>query len=139
MKKISFVLIGVVFLLSLVQSTSVLAQQDTMAPKKSAPKKSMVDCTAADDASITASVKQKLATTASLKDFTINVATSNGVVTLTGTVKTGLNKGTATRVTKATPCVKKVENQLTVEPVKKTSSGGMSSPDNVLRISRQTR
>src|SRR5262249_60695616 len=64
---------------------------------------------------VTAGVKESLANTASLKDFKIDASVSGAVVTLTGSVKTGLNKGLASSQTKRVPCVKKVENKLTVE------------------------
>ena len=50
-------------------------------PQKAAP-------APADDATIAASVKDKLSKTASLKDANINVDCKGGVVTLTGSVKT---------------------------------------------------
>ena len=68
-----------------------------------------------DDAAITAAVKDKLSKTPSLKTATINVATKDGVVTLTGAVKTGGLKGVATNVAKSAKGVKKVDNQITVE------------------------
>jgi hyperosmotically inducible protein len=68
------------------------------------------------DAAITAAVKEKLARTPSLKDANLNAATKDGVVTLTGSLKTGGLKGVATNVAKSVKGVKKVDNQITVEP-----------------------
>ncbi len=68
-----------------------------------------------DDATITKNVKEKLATTGSLKDAAITVETKDGVVTLTGSVKTGQLKGVATNVTKSVEGVKSVDNKLSVE------------------------
>ena len=76
-------------------------------PKKAAP---------VDDATITAAVNEKLSKTASLKTATLSAATKDGVVTLTGSVKTGGLKGVATNVAKSVKGVKKVDNQITVEP-----------------------
>ncbi len=45
----------------------------------------------------------------------INVETKDGVVKLTGAVKTGGLKGVATTVTKSVKGVKKVDNQLAVQ------------------------
>jgi osmotically-inducible protein OsmY len=87
----------------------------TKASKKGA---SAVDCTTVDDAKITEEVKAKIAKAASLKDLTINVETKGGEVTLTGSVKTGSQKGVATRMAKGVACVKKVTNQITVEQAK---------------------
>jgi hyperosmotically inducible protein len=75
---------------------------------------------AAYDSSITAEVKAKILATASLKDEKIEVSTTKGVVTLTGTVKTWQAKGMATKVVKAMKGVKSVDNKLTIEkPAKK--------------------
>lgn len=93
-------------------AASVSAQNKNAKPAKSnAP---TVDCSTVTDAKITESVRAKLQTP-SLKDLTINVSTSAGVVSLTGSAKTGTQKGTATRQAKRVPCVKSVDNQMTVE------------------------
>ena len=84
---------------------------NTKASKNAKP---AVDCSKTTDAQITESVKARLAATASLKDETINVATSDGVVTLTGTVKSN-HKGLASMQSRRVACVKKVDNQLVVE------------------------
>jgi osmotically-inducible protein OsmY len=110
-----------IVLLSLVFVSSAFAFQDSdtkTAKKPKAEKAAPVDCVTVDDAAITANVKDKLSKTASLKDATINVDTKGGVVTLTGMVKMGRNKGLATMQAKRVPCVKKVDNQLSVEPSK---------------------
>lgn len=94
-------------------TSAVWAQNKNVKPAKAKP--APADCSATTDAQITDNVKAKLGGTASLKDQTINVATSAGVVTLTGSVKKGIQKGLATRQAQRVPCVKKVENQITVE------------------------
>jgi hyperosmotically inducible periplasmic protein len=110
---------GAIALLSLILVGSVFAAQntDTKPAKVSKPKatQTIVDCSKTNDATITANVKEKLSKTASLKDLMIDVATTGGVVTLTGSVKTGANKGLATRQVKRVSCVKQADNQLTVE------------------------
>lgn len=74
-----------------------------------------------DDTAITAEVKTKLAGAPSLKDAKIEVSTTDGVVTLTGTVKSKQAKGVATKMAKSVKGVKLVNNELTIEkPVKKT-------------------
>lgn len=75
-----------------------------------------VDCSRIDDAGITSSVKERFSKSPALKDAGIGVETKDGVVTLTGKVKTGGLKGVATRVTRRVNCVKKVDNRLSVEP-----------------------
>ena len=119
MKKILIVL------LSLLLVSSAFAGQNSntkTAKKPKAEKAAPVDCATVDDATITANVKDKLSKTPSLKDATINVDTREGVVTLTGMVKMGRNKGLATLQTKRVACVKKVDNQLGVEQTKNKNS-----------------
>ena len=112
MKRVPIFLVVLVFA-ALFATGAVWAQNKNAKPPK--PKPAAVDCSKVDDAKLTADVKAKLADAPSLKDLTINVATSAGVVTLTGKAMKPTQKGTATRVAKAVKCVKKVDNQLTVE------------------------
>ncbi|HVF91816.1 MAG TPA: BON domain-containing protein [Blastocatellia bacterium] len=86
-----------------------------------------VDCSAVNDSGITSSVKERFAKSPALKDAGIGVDTRNGVVTLTGRVKNGGLKGVATRVTKRINCVRKVDNQLSVEQSKEDGKGSKSS------------
>lgn len=72
-----------------------------------------------DDSAITAEVKSKILTAESLKDEKIKVSTINGVVKITGTVKTKQAKGAVTKITKSVKGVKSVSNQLTIEKNKK--------------------
>lgn len=115
MKSLKRMLITVLALL--VTSTAVWAQNSNAGNKNAkAPKpKPAVDCSGVSDAKITEDVKARLAKAPSLKDLTINVAVSAGAVTLTGSAKSGSQKGTATRMAKSVACVKKVDNQMTVE------------------------
>lgn len=99
-----------VFLLGL---SAVLAQDTTSKPQKT--KQVAADCSNVDDTKLTSDVKAKLASAPSLKDLTINVASSAGVVTLMGVATKPTQKGTASLVAKAVKCVKKVDNQMTVE------------------------
>jgi hyperosmotically inducible protein len=104
--------------LTLICASSVVWSQNANT-KTSKAKAIAVDCSNTTDGQITESVKAKLAGTASLKAEPITVTTSGGVVTLTGTVK-GNHKGLASLQAKRVPCVKKVDNQLTVEKAKPT-------------------
>lgn len=94
-------------------SSAIWAQNNNAKPTKAKP--APADCTKTTDAQITENVKAKFAGTASLKDDTINIATSAGVVTLTGSVKMGNHKGLASLQARRVPCVTKVDNQITVE------------------------
>jgi len=69
----------------------------------------------ADDVSITAEVKIRLSDAPSLKDAKIDVSTTNGVVTLTGAVKTKQAKGAATKMSRAVKGVKSVDNRLIID------------------------
>jgi osmotically-inducible protein OsmY len=102
-----------VTVLAIMLGAAALSAQNKNAkpPKTKAP---TVDCSTVTDAKIAENVKAKLQTP-SLKDLTINVSTSAGVVTLTGSAKTGTQRGTASRQAKRIPCVKSVDNQMTVE------------------------
>ncbi|MBF0329028.1 MAG: BON domain-containing protein [Nitrospirae bacterium] len=73
----------------------------------------------ADDSALTAEVKLKLKQAPSLKDAPIEVSTTDGVVTLTGEVKTAQAKGAATKMAKGVKGVKSVENELKVAAKKK--------------------
>ena len=106
--------VPVVLALLMLVSVAFAAQNKNAKPSRK-PKPPKVDCSTVSDSKITDDVKAKLAKAASLKDLTINVATSAGIVTLTGSAKKATQKGTATRVAKSVPCVKKVDNQMTVE------------------------
>jgi osmotically-inducible protein OsmY len=118
-------------MLSLALVGSTFAAQDTTktSSKQKSEKAATVDCSAATDDSITASVKEKLSKTPSLKSANIEVATNEGAVMLKGVVKTSGLKGVATRMTKRVACVKKVENQLSVEQPSKPGAKKSSSDD----------
>lgn len=108
------VLIAVLTLMLI--SGAIFAQNsNTAKPKAKKAKAPAVDCSTVDDATLTKNVNDKLDAAASLKGQDITASASGGAVTLTGKVKTGANKGTATRVAKAVKCVKSVTNNLEVE------------------------
>ena len=98
-----------------------LAENSNTAKPTSKPKPK-VDCSRTDDATITNNVKERVL---SLSDLSAkyqieltqanNVFTRAGVVTLRGTVKNETQKATVGRIAKSVPCVKKVENKITVE------------------------
>ena len=89
--------------------------QNKNAAKPKKPKIPPVDCSTVDDVSLARNVSERIAAAPSLKGQAITATADGGVVTLTGKVKTGSNKGTATRVTRAVKCVKSVTNKLEVE------------------------
>ena len=68
----------------------------------------------ADDGTITAKVKAKLAASAEINPFNVDVATSQGVVSLMGRVKTAEQKAEAERIARETEGVRGVRNLLQV-------------------------
>lgn len=110
--------VPIVLAVLLLASAVVVAQNKNSGnknTKRAKPIAAAADCSKMTDAEITAAVKEKFGKTPSLKDAGINVATSGGTVTLTGTVKTSNVKGVATRQAKSIACVKKVENKCEAE------------------------
>lgn len=69
-----------------------------------------------DDTAITAKVKGKLAADSETSAMKISVETKDGVVTLTGTVDKDTEKNKAEQLARNTDGVKRVANNLKVEP-----------------------
>lgn len=67
------------------------------------------------DAEITSAVKTKLAADSGVHSMDVHVDTDKGVVTLTGSVRSGAEKADAVRITNDTMGVKKVVDKLTVK------------------------
>ena len=109
MKRIAITLVMLCMFVSIA-----FAAQDKNAKAPAKSKAAPVDCSTVDDATLAANVKSKLSQTPSLKDATIGVAASSGIVTLTGSLGKGQLKGVATNQAKRVPCVQKVINQITV-------------------------
>jgi hyperosmotically inducible protein len=74
------------------------------------------------DAEITAAVKTKLLADKTVGGLKIDVDTSDGVVTLTGPVKTAAERNQALRLARQTKGVKSVSNKLTLETAATTGS-----------------
>ncbi|HEX5314223.1 MAG TPA: BON domain-containing protein [Gammaproteobacteria bacterium] len=68
----------------------------------------------ASDSTITTKVKAKMAANTGLSSFSIHVSTTNGIVTLTGTVDTDATRDLAEHVAATTGGVKSVNNELKV-------------------------
>jgi len=67
-----------------------------------------------DDTAISAKIKASLIKDQELKAFEIHVETEQGIVHLTGTVDTSLQKANAVRIAKTTENVKDVVNDIMV-------------------------
>ena len=110
--------IAILVVFSILIASSVVAYQETTAPatkKQPAKPKATVDCSKVDDATLAVNVKDKLSNTPSLKSFNITAASKGGTVMLSGSVSKPTNKGLAARQTKRVPCVKSVDNQISIE------------------------
>jgi osmotically-inducible protein OsmY len=68
------------------------------------------------DGDLTGKVREQLRADDTLKQYVISVTTSDGVVTLVGTVQSGGARRLAEEIAKKTPGVKQVDNSLRVEP-----------------------
>jgi len=77
----------------------------------------------ATDAAINTTVKNKLAADPTTSGARINVDTSNGVVTLSGTVPTTAEKSEAERIARTTQGVTQVSNNITVEQGERGEGG----------------
>jgi hyperosmotically inducible periplasmic protein len=71
---------------------------------------------AIDDSAVTAKVKSKLAADSQTSAIKIGVETKDGIVTLTGTVPTDTEKSKAELLAKNTDGVKKVQNEIVINP-----------------------
>lgn len=110
-KILCFVLILLLVPMGLMASFGVQATGESSA-KTPVKKAKAAANTPTDDATIQNTLKEKFAKAPSMKDATVEIAVNEGVVTLTGKVPTGRQKGTATRMAKAVAGVKRVENKL---------------------------
>jgi osmotically-inducible protein OsmY len=68
-----------------------------------------------DDAATTAKVKKAIFNEPSLKSMNVSVSTENGIVALSGSVKSKAERSKATAVATQVEGVKKVKNDLKVE------------------------
>src|SRR5919202_670460 len=100
----------------LVLMTSGLAAAQTADTKKEKVKATAVKTGAAvSDAEITTAVKSKITANKTLSGASIDVDTNDGVVTLSGNVKTAAERSRAVRLARQTKGVKRVEDKLTLE------------------------
>lgn len=77
-----------------------------------APKESATLGAALDDTTITAKIKQRMASDARVRDSVIDVETNNGVVTLTGSAQDGSAKSAAEELARTVEHVQGVDNQI---------------------------
>lgn len=99
---------SLIALFAAVPLTQVMAQEANGAMQNSSDNQTVPDKAA--DAWITTKVKSELASKKGIKSTDISVSTSDGVVTLTGSVATAKAKAKAVRVTKHVKGVKSVDS-----------------------------
>jgi hyperosmotically inducible protein len=90
----------------------------------------------ASDTTVNTSLKNKLAADPTTSAAKINVDTSNGVVTLSGTVPTAAEKSEAERIARNTQGVTQVVNNINVE--RGEGAGGGTSSDATILSSIKT-
>ena len=91
----------------------------------------------ASDATVTTTVRNKLAAEPTTSAARINVDTSNGVVTLSGAVPTAAEKSEAERIARNTQGVTQVVNNLTVERGESANGGTFSDATILASIKTQ--
>jgi hyperosmotically inducible protein len=113
LKKLSVVICGLgVVLMTAGIASAQTATQDAKTKTKAAAHKT---ATVLTDAEITAAVKTKLLADKTVGGLKIDVDTTNGVVTLTGPVNSGVERAQALKVARTTKGVKRVVNKLVME------------------------
>jgi len=113
LKKLSVVILGAaVTLMTAGYATAQTAAQEAKEKTKAAGKKTAEVVT---DAEITTAVKSKLLADKTVGGLKIDVDTSNGVVTLTGPVHSGVERAEALKLARNTKGVKSVKNKLVLE------------------------
>ena len=95
----------------------------TPTDKTSTMSPSMNNGSVTSDTDLTRQVKSRLASMSTLQDANINVSTTAGKVTLTGTVTSKDQEKAAEDAAKAIPGVKKVDNDLSVSKPPKAGHG----------------
>lgn len=113
------------------QSTAQEAKDKTKAAGQATKDAAHQAGDATADAAITGAVKSKLLGDTKVGGLDIDVDTNNGVVTLTGKVKTAAERAEAIRLARTTTGVKNVVNKLTLAPMGTT---GRSEKDDGLKI-----
>jgi osmotically-inducible protein OsmY len=96
-------------------TTNVFAEQNrnTSTPKSAKKSSTKVDCSTADDAALTAQIKERLSKQAILKnEKDIDVDVKAGVVTLSGRVSSMSHRTAAVAEAKKVKCVKNVVHKL---------------------------
>jgi hyperosmotically inducible protein len=113
LKKLSVVILGAAFtLMTAGYATAQTAAQEVKEKTKAAGTKSVEVVT---DAEITTAVKTKLLADKTVGGLKIDVDTTNGVVTLTGPVHSGVERAEALKLARNTKGVKSVKNKLVLE------------------------
>jgi hyperosmotically inducible periplasmic protein len=128
-KRMSVVICGAaVMLMTAGYATAQSATQEAKDKTKAAAQKTAEVVT---DAEITAAVKTKLLADKTVGGLKIDVDTSNGVVTLSGPVHSGVERAEALKIARNTKGVKSVKNKLVLDTAATT---GRTDKDDKLKV-----
>jgi len=128
-KRMSVVICGAaVMLMTAGYATAQSATQEAKDKTKAAAQKTVEVVT---DAEITAAVKTKLLADKTVGGLKIDVDTSNGVVTLSGPVHSGVERAEALKIARNTKGVKSVKNKLVLDTAATT---GRTDKDDKLKV-----
>lgn len=94
---------------------------------------------AATDATVTSAIQAKLFENPTLKQRTIQVSSQNGVVTLAGSVASGIEKLAVEGVASGTPGVRQVLDDLSVVAAREAAGSEMSPHQDVAHLAAQPR
>jgi hyperosmotically inducible periplasmic protein len=126
-KKLSVVILGLaVGLMTSMAASAQSAAQEAKDKTKAAAQKTAEVVT---DAEITSAVKAKLLADKTVGGLKIDVDTTDGVVTLTGPVHSGVERSQALKLARNTKGVKSVKNKLVLEKAKPDTTTGTAGKD----------
>jgi hyperosmotically inducible periplasmic protein len=139
-KKLSVVVLGAA--VGLMTASAVSAQSATQEAKDKTAAAAHKTAEVVTDAEITSAVKTKLLADTTVGGLKIDVDTKNGVVTLSGDVKSAAERTQAVHLARETKGVKKVVSKLTLEPAATATSGkkdiGDKTKDTAEKAAKET-
>jgi hyperosmotically inducible protein len=115
LKKLSVVVLGAA--VGLMTASAVSAQSATQEAKDKTAAAAQKTAEVVTDAEITTAVKTKLLADTTVGGLKIDVDTKDGIVTLSGDVKSAAERTQAVKLARGTKGVKRVVNKLALEPV----------------------
>ena len=126
-KKLSVVFLGLA--VSVMTAGAASAQSATQEAKDKTKAAAQKTAQVFTDAEITTAVKTKLLADKTVGGLKIDVDTTDGVVTLTGPVHSGVERSHALKLARETSGVKSVKNKLVLEKAKPESTAGTTGKE----------